>query len=320
MARAILLTIGGILMLGACTQRSICPAFQSAYIHDKDALRKKFSYFQEDSTPKMLTASKNKYLIAEPTPYRKKVRSMQTVAMEPVPVIVPDSLVNEDSVSRRDLDRAARSVIDSTFIEDVPTQAQPAPVEDSVYVISKDKELRLLKYNGADSLEYDPEAEKYVAQKPEYYVKDVGLNVEQDNYMWYLRDYLVLPDVRLAKLQQASEKNRDARGKTAKRKKKKGGGLKGFFKNLFGKKSKASDSTEAPSRPKEEYEFIEADTLTRATPPAEEPEGKKGFFASRKKKSAAEDSSDPAIVAETRKRSRPGEAVKKEEELPVEGF
>src|SRR5688500_18825775 len=155
MARALLIFIGCCLILGACTQRSICPAFQSAYIHDKDALRKKFSYFLEDSTPKMLTASKNKYLIAEPTPYRKKVRSLQTVEMKPVPVHVPDSILNEDSVSMEELDRAARSVIDSTFIEAVPARP-PAPPEDSAYVITKDRELRLLKYNGADSLVYDP--------------------------------------------------------------------------------------------------------------------------------------------------------------------
>jgi len=182
MARVLLLFIGCCLALGSCTQRQICPAFQSAYIHDKDALRKKFSYFLEDSTPKLLTASKNKYLIAEPTPYRKKVRSLQTVTMKPVPVIVPDSLVNEDSVSMEELDRAARSIIDSTFITDLPAQ-QPSETkaQDSVYVITVDKELRLLKYNGADSLDYDSATGRYVAQQPSYYVKDVGLNIEQDN-------------------------------------------------------------------------------------------------------------------------------------------
>ena len=99
MARALILLIGSLFALGACTQRSICPAFQSAYIHDKDVLRKRFSYFQEDSTPKILTASKNQYLVANAMPYRKKVRSMRTVPMKPVPVVVPDSLTNEDSVS-----------------------------------------------------------------------------------------------------------------------------------------------------------------------------------------------------------------------------
>src|SRR5690606_30950777 len=105
MARVIVLFIGCCFVLGSCTQRSICPAFQSAYIHDKDALRRKFSYFLEDSTPKVLTASKNRYLVAEPTPYRKKVRNLSTVEMKPVPVVVPDSIANKgiDSVSMADL-------------------------------------------------------------------------------------------------------------------------------------------------------------------------------------------------------------------------
>ena len=220
MARVLIILIGCCLALGSCTQRQICPAFQSAYIHDKDALRKKFSYFLEDSTPKLLTASKNKYLVAEPTPYRKKLRSLRTIEMKPVPVIVPDSILNADSVSMEELDRAARSVIDSTFIPDVPAQQQPdQAAEDSIYVITVDRELRLLKYNGADSLEYDSATDRYVAQKPEYYVKDVGLNIEQDNYMWYLRDHLVLPDVRLARLNQSGEKAREARKKETKKEK-----------------------------------------------------------------------------------------------------
>lgn len=316
MARAFILLIGSLFALGACTQRSICPAFQSAYIYDKDVLRKKFSYFEEDSTPKILTASKNQYLVADPMPYRKKLRSMRTVPMKPVPVAVPDSLVNGDSVSLADLDRAARSIIDSTFIEDRPV-ANPATEGDSgVYVITKDKELRLLKYNGADSLVYDPVAEKYVPQKPEYYVKDVRLNIEQDNYMWYLRDYLVLPDVRLARLHQQSEKNRDAAEKSARKKEKKG--LKGFFKNLFQKKPKEADSTDVPPPPQEEFDFIDVDTLTQATPPTEEPETKRGFFSPRQKETKPEESADAIIPATPNKKKV--EARKEEEETTGEGF
>ena len=317
MARAFFLLLGCCLALASCTQRSICPAFQSAYIHDKDALRKKFSYFLEDSTPKILTASKNKFLVAEPTPYRKKIRSLQTVEMKPVPVLVPDSLVNGDSVNLADLDRAARSIIDSTYIEDVPA-TQPPPVEDSVYVITKDKELRLLKYNAPDSLEYDPVAEKYVAQKPEYYVKDVRLNIEQDNYMWYLRDYLVLPDVRLAKIHQASEakeskRNREKNEKEARKKK---GGLKGFFKNLFKKKPKEADSTQVAPPPQEEFDFIDSDTLAQVKPVTPEPETKKGFLASRKKKAQAQatDPADPAILPDKNDKSRPGDPLKEEDD------
>lgn len=310
MARALIVIAGAILILGACTQRSICPAFQSAYIYDKDALRKKFSYFQEDSTPKVLTASKNQYLVAEPTPYKKKLRELRTVQMTPVPVIVPDSLTNEDSVSLEELDRAARSVIDSTFIEDRPVAEASAAVQDSVYVITKDKELRLLKYNGPDSLVYDAVADKYVAQKPEYYVKDVRLNIDQDNYMWYLRDYLVLPDVRLIKMQQGAEKENAARKE--KRERKKG---KGLFRNLFKKKTKESqDSTTLPA-PQEEFDFIDVDTLTQAEPGGEEVEASNEFFAPAKKNSEAQDADKAAPVpAEERKRNRNNDEATKEEE------
>lgn len=302
--------IGCCLALGACTQRQICPAFQSAYIYDKDALRKKFSYFRADSTPKIFTASKNRYLVAEPTPYRRKVRSLQTVEMKPVAVNVPDSIANRDSVSVADLDRAARSVIDSTFIQDVPGGPQAAPVEDSVYVITKDRELRLLKYNGADSLEYDPVAEKYVAQKPEYYVEDVRLNIEQDNYMWYLRDYLVLPDVRIAQKQQSSEARESGKKNKGKKDKKDRQGLKGFFKNLFKKKPKPDSTQVAPAPPEEEFDFIDSDTLTRADPPAPQRQTRKGMLASGRTKPSTDANQPPR-----------SEAFKEEEEeQPAEGF
>lgn len=307
MSRALVLFIGCCLTLGSCTQRQICPAFQSAYIYDKDELRKKFSYFQADTTPKILTASKNRYLVAEPTPYRKKVRSLRTIEMKPVPVNVPDSIANGDSVSVADLDRAARSVMDSTFIQDVPAGQQAAPVEDSVYVITKDREVRMLKYNGADSLEYDPVAEKYVAQKPEYYVEDVRLNIEQDNYMWYLRDYLVLPDVRLAQQQQSSEGREAGKRKKGRKDKQERQGLKGFFKNLFKKKPKADSTQAAPPPPAEEFDFIDSDTLTQIDAPAPPPQTRKGILASRRTKPVAE-------------QPRKGEALKEEDEEPAEGF
>src|SRR5690606_10474325 len=176
-------------LFSACTQRMVCPAFQSAFIYDKDALRKKFSYFQEDSTPKILTASKNRYLIAESVPYRKKLASLATVEMKPVFPVVPDSLtIGQDDVSLADLAKAARSVIDSTCIVDVPQAPDTLEVADpdSTYVITRDKEVRMLRYN-PDSVTYR--------------IDDIRFNIDQDNYMWYLRDVLVLPDVRLAQMQ-----------------------------------------------------------------------------------------------------------------------
>jgi hypothetical protein len=271
MTRAFVIIAVVTIALGACSERAVCPAFQSAYIHDKEALRKKYSYFLEDSTPKILTASKNRYLVAEPVPYRKKERQMRTVEMTRVLVEVPDSLSGKSTgadVSMEELDRAARSVIDSTYIVDVPAADIEAVPEDSAYVITKDREMRVLRYNAADSLVYDPTLNRYVAQRAKYYVEHVGLNVDMDNYMWYLRDHLVLPDVRLARAQQASERAAEAKlEKKKKRKERKGG----FFKNLFKKKAPA-DSVDTLAPAEEEYNFINLDTLTRPAPPQPDPQ------------------------------------------------
>jgi hypothetical protein len=243
MKRAITLLLVSCIVLGACTQRMICPAYQSAFIYDKEALRKKFSYFQDDSTPKVLMASKNKYLVAAPVSYQKKIRSMQTVPMKPVYPVVPDSLRDDFEVSLAELDSAARSVIDSTYIVDVEQKADSTQTaEDSVYVITKDKEVRLLKYN-PDSLKYS--------------VVNVRLNIDQDNYMWYLRDYLILPDVKISKMQG------EAKAHPKKEKK----GFFGFFKNLFKKKKKEqTDSTLLTAPVKDENDFDYIDTLAHEKP------------------------------------------------------
>lgn len=215
---------------------------------------------------------------------------MQTVPMKPVYVTVPDSLLPEDQrelleegedgvIPGAELDLAARSVIDSTFIVDVP-KAEEAPLEDSVYMISRDKEVRFLKYNMPDSLVYETSTGKYIPQKPSYTVVNITFNVEQDNYMWYLRDYLVLPDVRLAGNQQA---NRDSEAKKSKK------GIKGFFKNLFGKKKKEEEAPveEAPKpiNENEDFDYIDEDEQVQpqAGPALEDVKEKRGLF-SRKKK------------------------------------
>lgn len=278
MTRALSVFLGLCLILGSCTQRMVCPAYQSAFIYDKDELRKKFSYFLGDSTPKVYTASKNKYLIAEPVSYRSKIRSMQTIEMKPVRVMVPDSLSGaKDSVIMADMDRATRSVIDSTYIVDIPQDTASAESGDSIYVITKDREHRVLKYNSSDSLDYDPATGRYVIQKPSYYVKEVRYQMEQDNYMWYLRDVLVLPDVRLAKMSQAKA---EASAKKEKQ------GLKGFFKNLFKKKSKEeADSTLRAPVQQEEFDYIdESDTTMQAEVPQPGQEDKQPKVKKKKEK------------------------------------
>src|SRR4051812_48365761 len=115
MTRALTLIVGLIALLAtSCTQKLICPAYQSSFIYDKEALRKKFSYFKEDSTPKILTASKTRYLIAVPESYRKKMRGLKTVEMKPVYPVIPDSLkLNKGE----DLILAERDVVDSTEVQ-----------------------------------------------------------------------------------------------------------------------------------------------------------------------------------------------------------
>ena len=288
----VLLTLS--LLISACTQRMICPAYQSAFIYGKNELRKKFSYFEEDSTPKILVASKTKYLIAEPMSYRKKLRSLQTVAMTPVNPVLPDSMTVDDDIEGIDgedgvvpgaeLDLAARSVIDSIYIVDVPIDSTQTYV-DSIYVISKDKELRLLKYNFPDSLKYDESSGTYVRETPAYSVKDIRYNVEQDNYMWYLRNALVLPDVRLSQIQQSAQ---DAAANNKSKAKKKG--FFGFFKNLFKKKEKeAADTTDQQVQPPpiDDFDFVENDSIRQAQQDsirAAQPAQKKGALSIFKKK------------------------------------
>jgi hypothetical protein len=213
MNKAQLIGLGFLIMLSGCTQRMICPAYQSAFIYDKNALKKKFSYFREDSTPRIFTAStgKNKYLVAVPESYRKKYRSLQTIEMKPVYPEIPDSLkLNEGE----DLILAERDVIDSTGQQ----PSQGIDPSDSAYAITKTKE-------------------KY--------------NIEQDNYMWYFRNTLVLPDVRAAMEEKKNAKNE--KGGSAKSKKKGG-----FFKNLFKKKEKKKDSTDVSSPPLEQNDSTAA--------------------------------------------------------------
>lgn len=241
MARGFLVIVGITLLSGACTQRMICPAYQSSFIYDQETLKKKFSYFQEDSTPKVLTASKSKYLIAVPESYRKKYRRLQTVEMKPVYPVIPDSLKVEEGA---DIILAEADVQDSAAVE--KRKIEPG---DSAYAITKTKE-------------------KY--------------NLDQDLYMWYFRDVLVLPDVRAA----MQKKDNEASGGGAKATKKKKG-IKGFFANLFKKKQKPDSLNVPPPPPAEEtdsFDFEQNDS-TQVKPVATPPQkkGLGGLFGKKKK-------------------------------------
>lgn len=278
MTRALIVVLAFCASLVSCTEKVICPAYQSAYIYDKEALRKKFSYFKEDSTPKIYTASKNKYLIAEPTTYKKKNRSLQTVVMKPVFPVVPDSLKEDGMNAEMNVDSVQRNVYDSTAVIRIDTLG----ATDSVYMISKDKEVRVLKYNPIQR---------------KYFVDTIGFNTEQDNYMWYLREILVLPDVKLLKEKEEAAKKENATGKKEKK------GFFGFFKNLFSKKDKsklAQDSTQNVKREDEDYGYDDFEGKPKDTTNIDQPTGpvqpapkKKGLFR-RKDKEPAKKEPDPA--------------------------
>lgn len=265
MIRALFLLVGCLLALGSCTQRMICPAYQSAFIYDPLALHRRFSYFNEDSTPKILTVSKNKYLIIPEQSYRKKIRSMQTVEMRPIYPKVPDSLQmkKEDAVPGAEQDAS-----DSLAIAKADSLTRAKEPVDSAYAISKDKEVRLLKF--------DPDSMKYR-------VENIKFTAEQDNYMWYFRDVLVLPDVKAALKEEKNVKS----GKAAKAKAKAKGekkGFFGFFKNIFKKKPKTDSTAVTTPSP-------------TVTPPdsaaVSAPKEKKGLFGIFKKKKKTDPMAEP---------------------------
>lgn len=300
MKKALVASIGLCMVLSACTQRTVCPAFQSAFIYDKEALRKKFSYFKEDSTPKILTASKTKYLIAEPVTYGRKLQMLQTIEMKDVMPVVPDSFKTQDEVSLAELDQAARSVIDSTYIVDVPQLKDSAQVaEDSVYVITKDKEVRVLRYN-RDSIRYR--------------VDEVRYNIDQDNYMWYLRDAIVLPDVRLTQLQANAPKEE------VKEKK----GIKGFFRDLFRKKEKVveTDSIQVAAEAKSEFDLDYTEEMPDSTAVIdEEPQKQKkgGLKKDKTRKKKAKPAPEKPVKKEEEEQENPPTVDEIEEDIDEDG-
>jgi hypothetical protein len=293
MIRALIVCVFAVLVLASCnTQRKICPAYQSAFIFDKTTRNETFVHYNEnknqarevlasnsktltlpanDSTwansivlpgpalPKEKRNKRTRYLLLPEKTYKKALRALQTVDMKPVyPKKKTDSLdANIDKL----LDSAARSVSDTLTSTDKIDPAKPEEKKDSTYVISLEKEK---------------------------------FNVDQDNYMWYFRNILVLPDVRIAMSEQ------EASGKSTKAAKKEKKGFFGFFKNIFKKKDKKK---EAKKDSLAAVEPVEVDSTGAVVPPKKEK--KKGLFGFLKKKPKV----DPSI-----EKKRLEDAKKEEEE------
>lgn len=154
-----------IILLGltvSCSQKRICPAYQSSFIYDKEALKKKFSYFEADSTPRVFaSAAKTKYLVAVPESYRKKYQRLQTIEMKPVYPQEPDSL-QLLALQPEDSDSSLVAGSDSV---------KTADVRDESGLVQKSPDFKITKTK-----------EKY--------------NNDQEYYMWFFRKSLVLPDIR----------------------------------------------------------------------------------------------------------------------------
>jgi hypothetical protein len=257
-------------LLGCNTQRTICPAYQSAFLFDKSAERKAFLVYNDNKNqPQEILASnsktfnlpprdstwdksvviqapslpierrvkKDRYLLLPQKTYRKALRALQTVPMR---AVYPKKVVDSTDIKKA-LDSAARSITDTLSATANTNLGEPQ--EDSVYVITKEKEK---------------------------------FNVDQDNYMWYFRDILVLPDVRIAMEDSKAEKT--ASGSSGKKTKE------SFFKKLkglFKKKPKQENDTTRVVR--EEVNPNDSTASSQPKPVLKKKKGLGGLFGKKQK-------------------------------------
>lgn len=307
MTRALFVLLVCACMATACsTQRMVCPAYQSTFYFDKKKQKEAFVFTNDNKNqPREILASnsktlnlppndsswenshvikgpalpferkqkKEKYLLLPKKTYKQALRQLQTVPMKPV---YPK--IEEDSTDiKKLLDSAARSVTDTITAASLDsTKSKTQPEEDSVYVITKEKEK---------------------------------FNLDQDNYMWYFRDILVLPDVKQG--MEASQSDSEARGTTATKTKE------GFFsklKNLFKKKGKhKKDTSEVKpvTPPEENYDTEPDSTAVQSQQPetvsVDQPaveEKKSGLL--RKKKKSKTAPAPPVKKSEAKKDEKDG--------------
>lgn len=208
-------------MLGACTERTICPAYQSAFIHDEKALTARFSYFKEDTTPKIREVDKSRYLIVNPVAYKKRVREMRSIPMIDIYPVPDDSVAFDE-----DMMYAERDVLDTAQLT--------ASAKDTLHPGLKGP-----------------------------------FNIDQELYMYYLQDILLLPD---ARAQMDLKYDRKKKKKKKKEKKEEEGTeeekeKKGPF-SIFKKKDKKDKESEEEKEEGEESE--EEEDTEEESPPDED--------------------------------------------------
>lgn len=282
MVKALILLLGATLLICSCsTQRTICPAYQSAFLFDKNTSKDPFVYYNlNKDQPREVLASngkafnlpprdsawersvvlpgpslpierrvkKDRYLLLPKKTYKKALRDLQTIQMKPV---YPKKVEEDTAAIRKLLDSAARSITDTITAAGIASKPEQKQAEDSVYVISLEKEK---------------------------------FNVDQDNYMWYFRDILVLPDVKAA-MEESKTEAKEAKGKK-----------KGFFASLKGlfKKKPKKDSL-ATTEP------VQTDSAGNVIPPKKKGFSFKGLFGKKSKKEAPVKKEEEAIKEEEEK-------------------
>jgi hypothetical protein len=280
MIRALIAFVFTISVLTSCTQRTICPAYQSAFIYDKKKSIETFSYYNDDTVQsKEITLSNGKKIVlparnkaiqygTNPT-YADKVRHDKSDSSDRLKY--PEVYASASADQQRLMNQPYRSNY----------QVLPGPSLPKERYVKYDRYLLLPRktYKKALRALNTVEMKKVYPEKPKPdsstvlgaemdsatvspKVKKVDstymitlarekYNVEQENYLWYLRKDIILPDAWYAKYGKsgsAEDKSKGADPGGVKGEKKKKGG---FFKNLFKKKSKDTTSVAAvvPQQP-----------------------------------------------------------------------
>ncbi len=251
-----ILQFSGILFLSSCVQQKICPAYQSAFIYDKEHQKRQFSYFVEsdldtlvpkgkvigtrntgrpryktyigqDDDPHYLTVSRDNRLLIAPRTFKERLKRLESVPLERIYPVLADSLLMSDEALAVALERG-----------------------DSL---------------AADSL---------MAAATGYDWRNENFNIEMINYLMIFDKVLVYPEERAWMEEEAARKKEAS--KTEK---------KSFFKRIFpflDKKKKDEDEVageeEAPKEKKGFFSFLKR----KDKPPKE-----------KKSKDTTEDDDDP---------------------------
>lgn len=313
MLRALIASICALFALGSCTQRTICPAYQSAFIYDKKKSIETFAYYNDDTLKakeielsngkKVTLPARNKSIQygANPT-YADKTRrdrsdssdrekypdvyasaapSQQQMMNKPYrsnyqvlpgPALPKERYVKYDRyllLPRKTYKKAVRALNTVPMTKVYPEKPKP----DSALVIAGAE----LDSGAMAATKKRVDSTYMITLAREKY------NTEQENYLWYMRKDIILPDAwyaRYGKDGSADDSRKNKTAAPAEQKKKKG-----FFKNLFKKKSKSTDSLAVESVAPQPTDSVQAKPKKKgfslfkkkdkANKPKEEPQPKK---------------------------------------------